>query len=162
MVDVRTLHWPEDEERRLRLQEAGEPRLLLVSAQQAPPRVTDPLEDWIRLPAGEIDRRARIDTLRARAGGTGGAEPTIDGDGLVRTSDGWVSVAPVEARLASLLIENFGAVVSREALGDVAWPDGPVQRNALDVRILRLRRRLNDIGLVIRTIRSRGYLLERA
>lgn len=73
-----------------------------------------------------------------------------------------MSVPPVEARLASLLIDNFGAVVSREALGDVAWPDGPVQRNALDVRILRLRRRLTEIGLVIRTIRSRGYLLERA
>jgi len=30
----------------------------------------------------------------------------------------------------------------------------------LDVHALRLRRRLDSVGLVIRTVRSRGYLLE--
>jgi DNA-binding response OmpR family regulator len=30
----------------------------------------------------------------------------------------------------------------------------------LDVHVLRLRRRVAPIGLVIRTVRSRGYLLE--
>jgi len=30
----------------------------------------------------------------------------------------------------------------------------------LDVHIVRLRRRLAPLGLVIRTVRSRGYLLE--
>jgi DNA-binding response OmpR family regulator len=33
-------------------------------------------------------------------------------------------------------------------------------RNALDVRILRLRRRVADLGLAVRTVRHRGYLLE--
>jgi DNA-binding response OmpR family regulator len=50
--------------------------------------------------------------------------------------------------------------VSRDALARAGWPDGAPGRNALDVHVLRLRRRLVPVGLVIRTVRSRGYLLE--
>jgi DNA-binding winged helix-turn-helix (wHTH) protein len=60
------------------------------------------------------------------------------------------------------MLERYGAVVSREALSRAGWPQGAPGRNALDVHVLRLRRRLAPIGLVIRTVRSRGYLLERA
>ena len=35
-------------------------------------------------------------------------------------------------------------------------------RNVLDVHVLRLRRRLAPLGLAIRTVRSRGYMLEQA
>ena len=52
------------------------------------------------------------------------------------------------------------AVVSRESLSTAGWPDGAPGRNALDVHVLRLRRRLAPLSLVIRTVRSRGYLLE--
>ncbi len=51
-------------------------------------------------------------------------------------------------------------VVSREMLANSGWPDGAPGRNALDVHVLRMRRRLAPLGLVIRTVRSRGYLLE--
>ena len=51
-------------------------------------------------------------------------------------------------------------VVSRDALARAGWPDGASGRNALDVHVLRLRRRLRDVRLAIRTVRSRGYLLE--
>ena len=37
---------------------------------------------------------------------------------------------------------------------------GAPTRNALDVHVLRLRRRLAPLGLEIRTVRSRGYLLQ--
>jgi DNA-binding winged helix-turn-helix (wHTH) protein len=60
------------------------------------------------------------------------------------------------------MLERYGAVVSRDALSRAGWPQGAPGRNALDVHVLRLRRRLAPIGLVIRTVRSRGYLLERA
>jgi DNA-binding response OmpR family regulator len=53
-------------------------------------------------------------------------------------------------------------VVSRDALARAGWPDGAPGRNALDVHVLRLRRRLEPLGLVIRTVRSRGYVLEAA
>ena len=42
------------------------------------------------------------------------------------------------------------------------WPGGTPGRNALDVHVLRLRRRLEPVRLAIRTVRSRGYLLEPA
>ncbi|MEJ7719654.1 MAG: helix-turn-helix domain-containing protein [Ilumatobacteraceae bacterium] len=43
-----------------------------------------------------------------------------------------------------------------------AWPKDVPNRNALDVHVLRLRRRITPTGLAIRTVRGRGYLLERA
>jgi DNA-binding response OmpR family regulator len=58
------------------------------------------------------------------------------------------------------LLDRFAAVVGREALARAGWPSGAPGRNALDVHILRIRRRLAPLGLAIRTVRSRGYLLE--
>ena len=45
---------------------------------------------------------------------------------------------------------------------DLIVIDTPPTRNALDVHILRLRRRIAELGLEIRTVRSRGYLLQAA
>ncbi len=41
-----------------------------------------------------------------------------------------------------------------------AWPGGSPTRNALDVHLLRLRRRISTLGLEVRTVRARGYLLQ--
>ena len=69
---------------------------------------------------------------------------------------------PVEARLADALVMRFGAVVGRDTLRRSVWPGTAPGRNVLDVHVLRLRRRLAPLGLAIRTVRSRGYMLERA
>jgi DNA-binding response OmpR family regulator len=58
------------------------------------------------------------------------------------------------------MVDRFGAVVTRDVLADRAWPTGVPTRNALDVHVLRLRRRIAPIGLEIRTVRSRGYLMQ--
>ena len=58
------------------------------------------------------------------------------------------------------LVGRFGAVVSRDQLARAGWPEGAPGRNALDVHVLRLRRRISPLGLAIKTVRSRGYLLE--
>ncbi len=89
-------------------------------------------------------------------------KPHLNEDGVLRVNDRWVALPPVEARLAGVLVDGFGAVVSRASLTRVGWPAGSSSRNALDVHVLRLRRRLSPLGLAIRTVRSRGYLLERA
>ena len=80
---------------------------------------------------------------------------------MLRLGSEWVSLPPVEARLMGALLERYGAVVSRDALARAGWPSGAPGRNALDVHMLRLRRRLGPLALAIRTVRSRGYLLER-
>ena len=48
----------------------------------------------------------------------------------------------------------------RDTLARRAWPDGTPTRNALDVHVLRFRRRVAPIGLELRTVRARGYLLQ--
>jgi DNA-binding response OmpR family regulator len=115
----------------------------------------------VRLPAPDADVRARVDALRLRAAGQGATETEVDPQGVVRVGDRSVVLPPVEAALAVALAERMGAVVGRGRLLEAAWPDGEPDRNLLDVRILRLRRRLAPLGLVIRTVRSRGYLMER-
>jgi DNA-binding winged helix-turn-helix (wHTH) protein len=126
----------------------------------APPLVDDPLEDWVRIPAPDADVRARLDTLSMRFRLRATEAPTLDDDGVIRRNGAWVSLPPVEARITRVLLDRMGAVVSRDALARAGWPEGAPGRNALDVHVLRLRRRLASVGLAIRTVRSRGYLLE--
>jgi len=161
-VDVVLLRWPLEAWRRPELIAGRVPRLLIMEDGLAPPELEDCLEDWVRVPAGEADVQARIVALTARAGLHAAAVPVLDDDGVLRLGARWVPLPPVEARLTSALLHRYGAVVGREALGRAGWPEGAPGRNALDVHVLRLRRRLATVGLAIRTVRSRGYLLEEA
>ena len=157
-MDVVLVRWPVEQQRRDLMAAAGQARLLLVEDGAEPPAGLDPLEDWVRVPASEVDVQVRMATLAARA--RSAAAPQLDGDGVLRFGALWVSLPPVESRLTRAMLERFGAVVSRESLSRAGWPDGAPGRNALDVHVLRLRRRLTPVRLAIRTVRSRGYLLE--
>lgn len=152
--------WPREAERRDHLVSAETPRLLLVEAGHDPPEPVDFLEDWVRVPASEDDVRVRLAGLVARHRLHAQDVPKLDCDGVLRYADRWVALPPVESRLTGALVERFGAVVSRAALSRAGWPQGAPRRNALDVHVVRLRRRLAPVGLAIRTVRSRGYLLE--
>ena len=136
------------------------PRLLLLEAGAPPPEINDCLEDWIRVPAADADLRARVRALEARCHRHLRLVPELDVHGVLRFGSAWVSLPPVEARLVDALIERFGAVVGRDTLRRSVWPGSSPGRNVLDVHVLRLRRRLAPLGLVIRTVRSRGYMLE--
>lgn len=159
MSDVVMVRWPGEPHRRAAAAASRSPRLLLVEPGSLPPEDDDCLEDWVYAPAGEVEVRLRTTTLLRRASRHQDG-PSLDVDGLLRTGGGWVSLPPVEARLTAAFLERFGAVVSRECLSRAGWPDGAPGRNALDVHVLRLRRRVRPVGLVIRTVRSRGYLME--
>jgi DNA-binding response OmpR family regulator len=149
-----------EQARREQARQACRPRLLLVEDGAPPPDLLDQLEDWIRVPAPTADLRARVEGLRRRACALNPVEPTLDEDGVLRVGDRWAALPPVEARLTRAFLDRFGAVVSRAGLARAGWPSGAPGRNVLDVHVLRLRRRLAPLGLVIRTVRSRGYLLE--
>ncbi len=161
-MDVVLVRWPDERERRDELRRTGRPRLLMLDDGSPAPTAVDALEDWIRLPADESDLRARVRALELRAIGAVEDVPSLDEDGVLRVDGSWVALPPVESRLTSALLARFGAVVSRDALAKAGWPDGAPRRNALDVHVLRLRRRLGPVGLVIKTVRSRGYVLEAA
>ncbi|MFM7223934.1 MAG: winged helix-turn-helix domain-containing protein [Actinomycetota bacterium] len=159
--EVEMVPWPDGGEELARLREAGIPRLLVVDVAAEPPIAGDCLEDWVVQGASEreIDTRRRALVQRARLHAV---SPHIDGDGLLHFRDRWVSLSPVEQSIATALLDRFGAVVARDELAERAWPSGAPTRNALDVHVLRLRRRISGLGLEIRTVRSRGYLLQPA
>lgn len=156
------LRWPDERRAREDLAKRGRARLLIVDVDAAPPVAADPLEDWVRASAGDLDVRARIEGLRMRLEQAMELVPELDDDGVIRFGERWAPLPPVEARLTGVLVRRFGAVVSRDDLAAAGWPDGAPGRNALDVHVLRLRRRLAPVRLAIRTVRSRGYLLEPA
>jgi hypothetical protein len=159
-VDVVLLRWPLEQDRRELLAAQGRPRVLLVEGGGPAPAVADCLEDWIRLPASDADIDARARAVAERALTHLPVRPELDPDGVLRCGAEWVSLPPVEARLMTALLDRFGAVVSRDQLARAGWPKGAPGRNALDVHMLRLRRRIAPLSLVIKTVRSRGYLLE--
>jgi len=160
-VDVVVVRWPAERGQVDALRRGGRPRLLLIE-EGAPPTPVDELEDWIRVPAPDVDLRARLHGLERRVADLAPTVPQLDADGVLRSNGAWVSLPPVEARLTAALLGRYGAVVSRDDLARAGWPTGAPGRNALDVHMVRLRRRLATVALAIRTVRSRGYLLESA
>jgi DNA-binding response OmpR family regulator len=151
------VRWPSEQEIRSSLAAEGRPRLLLLEA-GPPPVVIDPLEDWIRMPADDAEMWARLESLRRRWEAP--RKPKLDQDGVLTWADRWVALSPLEARLASVLLEKFTSMVTYRALVDATQSPEDARRNSLDVQLHRLRRRLAPIGLVIRTVRKRGYVLE--
>lgn len=158
-MEVAHVRWPGEGVRRERLRRERRPRLLLLEEGTPPPDEVDDLEDWIRLPADDLDVKARSEHLRVRSRRHLGVMPSLD-VGVLRVGTDWVSLSPLEGRLTAVLLERMGAVVSRDALVRAGWPLGTNARNTLDVHLVRLRRRLASVGLGIHTVRSRGYLLE--
>ena len=159
VTDVALVRWPQERLRLDALRARGEPRLVVV--EEGPPPVSeDPLEDWLRAPVDVDELRVRVETLRARARQHGQDPPTVDEDGVLRYAGRLVTLPPVQRQLASALLERRGSVVSRDSLTKEVWADdAPAHRNVLDVHITRLRRHLAEVGLELRTVRRRGYLL---
>ncbi len=158
-MNIELLRWPHDDVRLAESRDAGRPRLVVVDDDAEPPMTADCLEDWVFAGATPREVELRTRSLIARAE-QHGARPLLDDDGLLHHRDAWVSLSPVEQSLASALLDRFGAVVARDTMADRAWPAGVPTRNALDVHVLRLRRRIAPLGLEIRTVRSRGYLMQ--
>jgi DNA-binding response OmpR family regulator len=152
---VELVRWPAEEQRRADLRDRGLPRVLLVEAGTPPPVTVDPMEDWIRIPADDRDLQARMETLVRRIT----TRPELDGDGVLRSGNGWAALPPIEARLTEVLLLRYDKVVGREVLLRHGWPGEEPNRNVLDVHVLRLRRRIEPLGLTIRTIRKRGYVM---
>lgn len=86
--------------------------------------------------------------------------PVLDDDDILRRGDQWVALSPIEARLARAFLAHPGRLLGRSTLGRAGWPDGVPNDRSVDSRIKTLRRRVDELGLRIYTIRGRGYLAD--
>lgn len=110
-------------------------------------------------------RRAQLPAYAPFTGGSAADTQALRVDPDIPRA--WIAGKPCELtqrewELLGLLIAHAGHVVSREAVV-AAWQsnDGePLQSNALEVYVHRLRRKLADSGWLIRNIRGLGYMLE--
>lgn len=128
-------------------------------------------DDFITKPFifSELEARLRAVLRRSRHTGSGaGAELTagklrFDRDtrrAMVNAEP--VELSPREAILLDLLLANMGKVVRKDQIG-ASWKDDETEAgtgNSAEVHVYRLRRKLDNSGIVIRTVRGLGYLLE--
>lgn len=157
---VHFVKWPAERGKRDHCRSLGVPTLLLVDPGAPPPICGDPREDWVRTPVSKIDLDARVHGLRARTAGN--HLPEIDPVGVVRFDSVSVAVSPTEADLLGVLVSRFGQVVERDALAARLSDRGAdSRRNALNLHVMRVRRRIQPLGLTIRTVWGVGYALER-
>lgn len=158
---VHLVKWPTERGKRDQCRSLGVPTLLLVDPGAPPPICGDAREDWVRTPVSKVDLDARVHGLRARTAGS--HLPEIDPIGVVRFDSISVAVSPTEADLLRVLVDRFGQVVARDNLLD-RLSDRPAdsRRNALNLHVMRIRRRIQPLDLTIRTVWGVGYALERA
>jgi len=79
----------------------------------------------------------------------------------VRASGVDVGLTPREFAILEALLLQQGRVVNKARLGAQAATDDALLPGAIDVFVHRLRRKLEDSGLEIKTIRGVGYLIPR-
>jgi len=109
--------------------------------------------DWLdELEGWPVAAEPRLDVPRTL--------PVIDEYGLLRRGDRWVSLTPTEERVMRVLLERAGRVCTRALLTDAGWPRGPANERILDTYVRRLRTKIPEFGLAIRTVRKRGFLLD--
>jgi len=157
--DIKFLRWPYEEGERTRFIRDRIPILWIVESTFDPPECVDHLEDWVRPPLSHQDVDARVTCLTQRARSE--QIPVISADNVLYTGEFRLPLADSEAVIMGALVENFQKVVPRKKLAECGWGKASQEhRNALDLRILRLRRRIAPLKLGIVTVWGRGYMLE--
>jgi DNA-binding response OmpR family regulator len=156
---VRLQRRPDEDDARAELADAGAPRILLLTADAAPPEDWDELEDWVRLPLDPDELQHRARTLRRRARAT--ERPWFDDDGLLRVGDRWVDLPVGPRAVVELLVTRFGQVVYADELAKTYLDaGGSARESARKTMIVRVRHRLADVGLDLHNVRDSGYLLD--
>src|SRR5699024_9894891 len=90
------------------------------------------------------------------------SQPYLDPSGVIYFRGRSTTISILQTDLLDVLVANFQQVVSRSLLLTclAANSETSPTRNALDLHIMRLRRRLRSLELNITTAWGRGYLFE--
>ena len=128
-------------------------------------------DDFVSKPFDLSVLLAKVQALLRRAYAFAGQSALLTcGDLMLNASDGAVTcrgqraeLTRNENRILTVLMENKGKIVSRDALMARLWEtDAFVDENTLSVNITRLRRKLAAVGAedLIKTRKGMGYLIE--
>ena len=155
--------------RRLRARGTGTPVLLLTARDAIEDRVRGletGADDYLVKPFATPELVARIRALARRFA----PPPTQFGLGQLtldsatrraRVGERPLELSAREWGVLEYLIQNAGRVVSKQQIIDAIAPWGDdLTLNAVEVYVSRLRLKMEGAGVVIRTIRGFGYLLE--
>lgn len=157
-ADVVLVSWPSQHELRCHCIATRTPRVLVLEPHRSAPASEDVLEDWVRPPISKQDLTTRIENLQRRYIRL--CTPEIDDCGELRYGGRSVMVSDTQADLARPLVRNFCEVVPREKLMEIlAEKNSGANRNALDLHIMRLRRRVCEAQLSVTTVWGHGYRL---
>ncbi|MFC8720828.1 winged helix-turn-helix domain-containing protein [Kitasatospora sp. NPDC057198] len=126
-----------------------------------PPESVGLHEDWVRPPIVPEDLRARVRQLTARTFLR--SRPVLDPVGVLYFKESSVTLSVTQCEMLAPLVGRYGQTVYRTELRDVLERSGvSSSSNALDLHVMRLRRRLCAAGLAVRNVRGRGFVLEPA
>ncbi|WP_136442787.1 response regulator transcription factor [Pacificoceanicola onchidii] len=157
--------------RALRGREDGVPVILLTARSETSDRVNGldmGADDYLVKPFEMDELEARIRALSRRKNLDYGARETLGGlefDRAARqvTAGGTrLEIPRRELAVLECLLERRGRIVSKAQLTDHVYGVGAdVEETAVEPHVSRLRKRLSDHGVTIRTARGLGYMLER-
>jgi len=156
--------------RRLRKRGATLPVMILTARDTVEDRVRGldaGADDYLLKPFALDELLARLRALLRRAHGAADAQNRIGRlsfDSVkrqARVDDIPLVLSAREMEVLEILLNHAGHVTAKEAIADrlTGWDEG-VGDNAVEVYIHRLRRKLAGSGVLVRTLRGLGYLLE--
>jgi two-component system OmpR family response regulator len=155
---------------RLRARKSKVPVLILTARDSVHDRIhglDTGADDYLTKPFQMGELLARIRALIRRAQGVADNQIrvgrlTVDlASRLVHVGDAQVDFSPRELAVLELLAARAGRVVSKDALIQSLYNwNEDVGPNAIEIHVHRIRKKLQDVNVSIRTVRGLGYLME--